>query len=160
MHVVKKHAVITPLLISLSLLFSGTAFGQGGSNRHTIGGFIGFTDRHDTDLTFGAEYEYRLQGPWSVGGLVEHTPDVIFGDDYTLAMGTAHYRPANLSRLKLTGGAGIEFKDIGGDDVRFRLGAGYDVYRQGQLTITPRVAVDFGEGNESVVLGVSAKYDL
>jgi hypothetical protein len=144
-------------LFIISLFWSGMAVGQGtSSGRHTAGGFAGFTDRFDTDFTFGGEYEYRMQGPWSVGGLVEYTPNVIRGDDFTLLLGTAHYRPPTLSRLKFTGGAGVEFKDFGGDDLRLRLGTGYDLFHEGSFTLTPRVAIDFGDGDENIVLGISA----
>lgn len=145
------------LLLS-SLLFNGPAYSQG-RTPHSAGGFIGFTDRNDADFTIGGEYEYHMQGPWSVGAVIEHTPDGPAGRDFTVTMATAHYRPASLSRLKLTGGAGIQFRD-GGDDLRFRFGAGYDIFMNGPVTVTPRIAVDFGDGDESVVLGVSALYDF
>ncbi|MEX2525688.1 MAG: hypothetical protein WD750_12080 [Gammaproteobacteria bacterium] len=157
MHTFKMHEIITMILLFLSLLLSGPAFSQGAA-RHSAGGFLGFTDRDDADFTLGAEYEYRPREPWSFGAIVEHTPDVVFGRDFTLVLAAAHYRPPSIQRLKLTGGAGIEFKDVGGDDARFRLGAGYDVFMNGPLTITPRIAVDFGEGDESIVFGVTAMY--
>lgn len=148
------------LLLMLTLLFaSGTSSAQTvPAARHTLGGFAGFTDRADADFTFGAEYEYHMAGPWSAGVLVEQTPDVIFGRDFTLLLGTAHYRPATLPRLKLTGGAGMEFKEVGGDDIRLRAGVGYDLFVEGALTVTPRLALDFGEDDESIVLGISLLY--
>lgn len=157
MHALKIYEIITIILLFLSLFLSGPAFGQGNS-RHSAGGFLGFTDRNEADFTFGGEYEYRPREPWSFGAIVEHTPDVVFARDFTLVLATAHYRPASIQRLKLTGGAGIEFKDVGGDDFRFRLGAGYDVFMNGPLTITPRIAVDFGDGDENIVFGVSVLY--
>ncbi len=59
-----------------------------------------------------------------------------------------------MQRLKLTGGLGVEFREAAGDDVRARIGVGYDVY-QGGFTVTPRLAIDFGDGGENVVLGVT-----
>lgn len=163
MNVIKKKYLAVPALLALSLACAAPVAAQGTASRpDAVGGFIGFTDRYNTDFTFGAEYEHQLQQarPWSVGGLVEFTPDVRFGNDDTVALATAHYRPASLSRLKLTGGAGIEFRENAGDHARFRLGAGYDIFRENRLTITPRVAVDFGEGDENVVFGVSGYYDF
>jgi hypothetical protein len=161
MHGLKKHNFIILALVSLSFLCSGPAFGQGVTgSRHTVGGFLGFTSRHDTDFTFGGEYEYRLQTPWAVGAIVEHTSNVRFGRDYTLVLATAHYRPPSMSLLKLTGGAGVEFRESTGDKLRLRFGAGYDVFKEGSITVTPRVAVDFGQGSASVVFGVSALFNL
>lgn len=151
----KSHVVIA---MALSLLWSGLAFGQGGTTPHSLGGYLGFTDRDDADFTFGGEYEYRMDRQFSAGAIVEHTPDVVFGQDFTLAMGTMHYRPSGLQRLKLTGGAGVEFKDIGGDDLKVRLGAGYDIFVEGPVSVTPRIAVDFGEGDENLSLGVTTSY--
>lgn len=140
------------------LLWSGMAFGQGAGS-HTLGGFAGFTDRYDTDLTLGAEYEYRLQRPWSAGAIIEYTPDVLAGSDFTVLMGTAHYRLPGTPRLKLTGGAGIEMRERFADDIRFRLGVGYDLI-EGPITVTPRIAFDLGGGEESIVLGVSVLFGL
>jgi hypothetical protein len=47
----------------------------------------------------------------------------------------------------------MEFNDFD-DDVRLRAGVGYDVIR-GPVTLTPRLAVDFGNGREYLVLGAS-----
>jgi len=161
MHGIKRYSIIIPALVSLSFLCSGPAFGQGvAGSRNTVGVFAGFTSRHNTDFTFGGEYEYRLQTPWAVGAIVEHTPNVRFGRDYTLVLATAHYRPPSMSRVKFTGGAGVEFRENTGDKLRLRFGAGYDVFKEGKITVTPRVAVDFGQGSASVVFGVSALYDL
>lgn len=159
MQTLKKREILFTVLFFLSPILSWPAFGQS-TSQHSAGGFIGFTDRDDADFTFGGEYEYRPPGAWSFGAIVEHTPDVVFGRDFTVVLATAHYRPASIQRLKLTGGAGIEFKDVGGDDLRLRLGAGYDVFMNGPLTITPRIAVNFGDGDENTVFGVSALYSF
>lgn len=44
-----------------------------------------------------------------------------------------------------------------GDDIRLRIGAGYDVV-QGPVTLTPRIALDFGNGRENLVLGATAYF--
>ena len=152
MRILEKNPLL-PVLLALSLIWSGAASGQG-SSPHTVGGFVGFTDRTDADFTVGVEYEYDMQAPWSVGAILEYTPNAFFGRDFAVLLGTGNYRLPSMPQLKLTGGAGIEFRDGGGDDVRFRLGAGYDVL-EGTVTVTPRFALDFGDGPDSIVLGIS-----
>lgn len=153
-------------MIAVSLLLpSGMALAQQAAQqatpqagRDTIGGFVGFTDRRDADFSFGARWEHDLAGPWSAGALVEHTPDYFRNDDATLLLGTANYRPAFNQRLKFTGGAGVEFKDIEGDDVVFRTGVAYDVFVEGPLTLAPNIAFNFGENEESVTLGATLAF--
>lgn len=134
--------------------------GTGNARQHTLGGFIGFTDRRDADFTLGVRYEHNLSGPWSAGALVEHTPNYFRGDDATLLMGTANYRPLFNQRLKFTGGAGVDFKDTEGDDVVFRTGVAYDVFLEGPLTLAPNIAFNFGENEESVTLGATLMFNF
>lgn len=157
MHALTTRPIITTILISLSLMWSGLALGQG-TTPHSAGVYLGFTDRADADFTFGGEYDYRFDRQWSAGAVVEYTPDVVLGDDFAVVLGTVNFRPSTVPRLKLTGGAGVEFKDVGGDDLKLRIGAGYDVFIEGPVSITPRVAIDFGDGDEDLILGVSAMY--
>lgn len=124
----------------------------------TIGGFVGFTDRRDADFTLGLRYEHQMSGRWSAGALVEHTPDYFRSDDATMLMGTASYRPVFNERLKFTGGAGVEFKDVEGDDVVFRTGVAYDIFLEGPLSLAPNIAFNFGENDESVTLGASLMF--
>lgn len=160
MQALKNHPIVVPAVFLLSFIWAGLAFAQGGTGyRNSLGGFLGFTNRYDTDLSFGAEYEHQLQQrPWSVGVIFEYTPDVVLGRDYSVVLGTVHYRPVSMPLLKLTGGAGIEFRDGASNHARIRLGAGYDIYKEGRITITPRIAVDLGQGETSVIFGVSALY--
>lgn len=154
-----RHSTLPLICAGFALVGSAAVQAQGSqSESYSLGGYIGMTDRHDVDATFGVEFEYRPLGQWSYGAIIEHTPDVVRSQDATLLLGTANFRPSSHPRLKLTGGAGVEFKDYDSDDVRFRAGAGYDLIIEGQLTITPRIAFDFGESRNSVVLGASANY--
>lgn len=163
MHALRKQVfIISALLSSLSLLWTAGASAQGStvSRTHNLGAYAGFTERNDADFTVGLEYAYRMQDQWSGGVIVEYTPDVVLGRDATLMLGTANFRPTNLPRLKLTGGAGVEFKSFGGgDDLRFRVGAGYDVITD-LITVTPRIGIDFGDGGENLTLGVTLFYGL
>lgn len=123
-----------------------------------LGVFTGLTDRDDIDFTSGLELEYSLSSPWSVGGILEHTPNGLRGENVTLLLGTVHYRPVIMPSLKLTGGAGIEFNDFG-DDIRLRAGIGYDLIQGDRFTITPRLAVDIeGGDSENIVLGATLLY--
>jgi len=154
---VPKYLPILAVIAALSTLASPAAQGQP-SQPHSLGGFVGLTDRSDADLTIGAEYEYRLRERWGVGAVLEWTPDAFPRDnDATLVMGTANFYP--VPRLKLIGGLGVEFTDFD-DELRARLGAGYDVFTpedQG-FYLTPRLAVDFGDRDESVVFGASLRF--
>ena len=154
---------LIPVVMALGMsLPAGQALSQAGQpatntrSPDSFGGFVGFTDRNDADFTLGLRYEHDMGGPWSAGALVEHTPKYFRNFDATMLMGTAHYRPVAHQRLKFTGGAGVEFKDGGaGDDVIFRTGIAYDLFLEGPLTLTPNVAFNFGEGEESMTLGAT-----
>lgn len=145
-------------LICSGELMAQSSAPQAGSSK--VGGFLGFTDRDDADFTAGLEYEYQLDRNWSIGGVLEHTPDVVFDEDSTVVMATGNFRPTAAPRLKLTGGVGGEFRDYADDDVRFRVGAGYDLFIEGNLTLTPRIAMDFGDGDENIVVGATLFYNF
>lgn len=142
----KRIAIVAGMIF---LPVSGAAAQE--NQPHSLGAFIGVTDRDDVDMTIGAEYEYRLDRYWSAGGILEHTPDAFGDNSATLVMGTVNMRPG--SQLKLTGGVGVEFNEFD-DDIRFRIGAGYDVI-QGPFNVTPRIAIDFGDGDENIILGAT-----
>lgn len=136
-----------------------TVFATGGamaqqSGRHSLGGFLGLTDRNDTDVTFGLEYEYAYDALWSFGGIMEYTPDAYGPNEATLLLATGNFHPS--PRLKLTGGIGAEFNDFN-DRFRLRAGIGFDAI-EGPFTVTPRAAVDFGEGDENIVLGATVSH--
>lgn len=152
----------THAAVLLALAWPAAALGQqtaggGGSARGccTFGLFAGVTDIDggDSELTIGGDIELDLEGPWATGAILEHTSDAYGSSDATLLLGAVHYRPPNTPRLKFTGGAGMEFNDFD-DEVRLRAGVGYDVI-SGPVTLTPRLAVDFGNGREHLVLGAS-----
>jgi len=145
---------IAPVAVAASLAISAGATAQAQpAQPHSLGGYVGLTDRKDADLTIGAEYEYRLQQRWGLGAVLEWTPDAFPRDnDATLLMGTANFYP--VERLKLIGGLGVEFTDFD-DELRGRIGASYDVFTpedQG-FYLTPRLSLDFGDRDEAVGFG-------
>lgn len=133
----------------LTLVFAPAALAQSG--QHQIGAFVGLTDRNGADFTVGAEYEYLMNRHFSLGGLVEYTPDAYGTSSATVVLATANLRL--IPRLKVTGGAGVEFNTFN-DRFRARAGVGYDLI-DGPVTLTPRVSIDFGEGDENVVFGAT-----
>ncbi len=145
---------------ALALALSATVHAQtpAGPAQQSFGVFAGFTDfdRGGTNPTLGLELENNLEGPWSVGGVLEHSSSGFRDQRSTLTMATLNYRPPGTDRLKFTGGAGYEFNRFG-DDVRLRVGVGYDLV-QGPMTLTPRIAFDFGNSREDLVLGATAYF--
>jgi len=143
---------------ALALSLSATAYAQppAGPAQPSFGIFAGFTDydRGGTNPTLGLELERNMEGPWSVGGVLEHSSSGFRNQRSTLTMATLNYRPPATDRLKFIGGAGYEFNRFG-DDVRLRVGVGYDLV-QGPMTLTPRIAFDFGNSREDLVLGATA----
>lgn len=138
----------------------GTQGTQSNTGQYQLGGFLGFTDRRDEDVTLGGEIEYMRNDRWSYGAILEYTPDVYRDEDATVVLATANFRPNPQGRWKLTGGAGMEFKNYAEDDFRLRLGTSFDLFLEGSLTLSPRIAFDFGEGDENIVVGatVSRKF--
>lgn len=161
MHTARTRNTLAAAILALS--FSASAFGQqtpgqSAVGQNSFGVFAGFTDfdQGSTNPTLGLELDHKLEGAWSAGGVAEHTSRGHRGERSTLVLGTLNYRPPTTQRLKLTGGAGYEFNRFG-DDIRLRVGAGYDVV-QGPVILTPRIALDFGNGRENLVLGATAYF--
>ena len=138
---------------------AGASFGSSGS-RTRFGAFAGFTDRRNAEFSFGMQMEHALDRNWSAGATVEHTPDEWRGNDATFVFGLMNFRPDSMPRLKLTGGAGIEFNEIFDDAVMFRTGVGYDLFLEGPLSLTPMLAFNFGEGNNSMTLGANLNFNF
>ena len=154
-----KKTLTLLILTVLTLLLPGVVTAQtAGGSGNTFGVFAGVTDfdRGGTNPTLGLELDHDLDGPWSVGGVAEYSSSGYRGSNSTLLLGTLNYRPPETPRLKLTGGTGVEFNRYG-DDIRLRLGIGYDVVT-GPVTLTPRFAFDFGNSRENLVLGATAYF--
>jgi hypothetical protein len=130
------------------------------ASQFSAGAYLGFTDDEDTEFTYGAELEFRNNDPWSAGVIIEKTENMYFNNDLTVLMGTANYRPFPDRRLKLTGGLGVAFNEGADDDTVLRAGVGYDLFLELPIVVTPRVALDFFEGDERLIYDVTAFYNF
>lgn len=122
---------------------------------HIVGIFTGITDGDTSDFTFGAEYEFRINEMFGVGGVVEYTSAAHHDDGVTVALAAVHVHP--YGGLRLTGGIGKEW--IGGEhphsDTLYRLGAAYDIeIGNFGLAIAPTFNVDFVGSHETYVYGL------
>ncbi len=124
---------------------------------HVGGLFLGATipEEGSTEVTIGAEYEYRINEMIGVGGIVEYTPEAEEGDGALVTIAALHIHP--MERLRLTVGGGMEFvdSDEADDEPLFRVGAAYDIELGNNLAIAPTVAVDFVDGDHAVVVGAT-----
>jgi hypothetical protein len=111
--------------------------------------FVGVSDegRNETGLALGIEYERRLNESFGVGVLAERT----FGDldIWVFAVPFAYHT----GRWKFYIAPGIEDGDHGNESL-VRLGGEY-AYEVGAWEISPQIDVDFVNGDEVTVLGVT-----
>ena len=111
--------------------------------------FVGLTseDRRETGLALGIEYEYRLNRAFGIGVLAEHT----FGDiDTTVfAMPFAYHT----GRWKAYVAPGIEDGDRGSESL-VRIGGEY-AFEVGRWEVSPQLDIDFVDGDQVFVLGVT-----
>ena len=111
--------------------------------------FVGVTHegRNENGLTLGIEYERRLNEFFGVGVLVEHS----FGDldFWVYAVPFAYHT----GRWKFYIAPGVEDGDHGRESL-VRLGGEY-AYEVGAWEISPQLDVDFVDGDQVLVLGVS-----
>jgi hypothetical protein len=110
--------------------------------------FVGFADEgRDEGFALGIEYERRLDKSFGVGVLAEHT----FGnlDFWVYAVPFAYHT----GRWKLYVAPGVEDGDHGSESL-VRIGGEY-AFEVGAWEIAPQLDVDFVDGNEVYVLGVT-----
>ncbi|MFT7286653.1 MAG: hypothetical protein ACI87W_000761 [Halieaceae bacterium] len=118
-------------------------------HQNVLAVFTGITHegRNEDELALGIEYERRLSESFGIGGLLEHT----FGelDFWVYAVPFAfHSGP-----WKLYVAPGIEEKD-GERDELLRVGVEYG-FEVGGWEIAPQFDIDFVDGEEVIVLGVT-----
>ena len=149
------------LAIASGLAYTTVQAAEHGEHHHMsphVGGlFLGATipEEGSTEVTIGAEYEYRINEMFGVGGIVEYTPEAEDGEGAGVAVAALHVHP--MERLRLTVGGGMEFVDSEekDDEALFRIGAAYDFELGNNYAIAPTVAVDFVDGDQAVVVGAT-----
>ncbi|GHB78960.1 hypothetical protein GCM10008107_30660 [Psychrosphaera saromensis] len=123
--------------------------------KHIPGIFIGATHfDSETEITFGLEYEYKIDHQWGVGAVYEKTSEAHHGEGVSVSLISAFYHPNNNVRL----GLGLGQERVGGyhphTENLYRVSAGYDFHVE-RFGIAPTVAVDFVDGEEALVFGVA-----
>jgi hypothetical protein len=117
-------------------------------HRNFLGVFLGITDEGRLDgFSMGIEYERRLNESFGVGVLAERT----FGDLdlWVYAVPFAYHA----GRWKLYVAPGVEDGEHGSESL-VRLGGEY-AFEFGAWEISPQLNVDFVDGDQVAVLGVS-----
>lgn len=106
----------------------------------------------ESGFTLGLTYERRLSTLIGVGAFWEYA----FGDFDKWSLGAPLFiHPYRGFRVALA--PGLEHRD-GEDEFLFRTGLGYEFELDERWIIMPEVAVDFVDGDESYVFGVSLGY--
>ncbi len=158
----KKFELIVVLALLLIVVGAPPAFAQTGEHEsasdheathdfhpNLLALFVGVTHEgsRENDLALGIEYERRLNESFGVGALVEHT----FGDlDFCVyAVPVAYHTGC----WKFYIAPGVEDGDHGSESL-VRLGGEY-AYAVGAWEISPQLDVDFIDGDQVVVLGVT-----
>ena len=120
--------------------------------------FMGATLNHgDSNASFGASYERRLGESFGIGALVEYTD----GDEWVYAVPFSWHVTES---WKLLVAAGVEHEDGEGeepseDTYLTRIGTSYE-FKFAGWSLAPEVNVDFVDGDESTVLGVSIGWEF
>ena len=121
-------------------------------HRHHVGLFLGNTqDEHEDTFTVGLDYEYRFSQYVGIGFLGEY-----LGKDFREGVLLVPLFIHPYEGFRFMAAAGIKPKK---DEDKFlwRLGIGYR-FPIGDWTIAPEFNIDFSEGEESYVYGVSIGY--
>ena len=119
-------------------------------HRNVIAAFLGVTskDRREEAFTFGLEYERRFTPSFGLGVLAERaTGDLDF---WVYAVPFAYHT----GRWKLYAAPGIEDSDHHGSEFLFRIGVEYG-FEVGKFEVSPQFDIDFVDGEEVYVLGVT-----
>jgi hypothetical protein len=147
-----KSLVTLALLTALLLAHAADADDHEGSHayhKNTAALFVGFAGegRRENGLALGAEYERRLNADFGIGLLAEHT----FGDldTWVVALPLAYHSGA----WKFYLAPGVEERHAGTESL-LRVGAEYG-FEYGEWEISPQIDVDFVDGEEIYVIGVT-----
>ena len=159
---VRKLDLIAVLALLLIVVGAPPAFAQAGEHElasdheaahdfhpNLLALFVGVTHegRNENGLALGIEYERRLNESFGVGVLAEHS----FGDldFWVYAVPFAYHT----GRWKFYIAPGVESGDHGSESL-VRLGGEY-AYEVGAWEISPQLDMDFVDGDQVLVLGVT-----
>jgi hypothetical protein len=132
-----------------------------GTSRHCIGLFLGNTHTdHDDGFTFGLDYEYRLTEQIGLAGVLDYATDV---ESTVLGAGIFIHM---FEDWRLLLAPGFENRH-GHNEYLFRTGLYYDIplgevdaFRGRELTVSPTFIVDFVDGHEDLVFGLTIGFDF
>jgi len=112
--------------------------------KHALAVFLGVTHEHGENReTLGIEYSYRINRPWSVGGVIERAER---DKDSVLIIAFAHWWPYRGLFL----GGGIGRKDPGNErENTLRATIGYEFELGRGWSIAPQANLDFIENEEN-----------
>lgn len=117
-------------------------------HKNVVAGFVGFAYEGSHDgLALGIEYERRLNSRWGVGAIAEHTSGDF--DSWVYAIPVAYHS----GPWKFYAAPGIEDGEHGNESM-LRLGVEYGFHR-GVWEISPQLDIDFVDGEEIIVIGVT-----
>jgi hypothetical protein len=147
--------------------------GSGRAHRNEIGLFMGGTDErgHDTELTWGLDYKRKIARRWAFGLLFDYAGGELRN---SILAPSVSYWPG-VGGLQLLAAAGIELhegRDGGGhggtrsgDEADadatyfvFRVGLAYDIHLNERFGLAPGVNLDFVNGEEVWVYGLTLTY--
>jgi len=154
----RRHVSLIPawlMPVTALLCLSGMASAQSdvhaadhAHHKNEIAGFVGLThEGRDDGFSLGIEYERRLNATLGLGVLAEHT----WGDFdfWVVAVPLA----VHVDRWKFAIAPGVEISDEHEHELA-RLAVGYE-FELGEAKAIPSLSVDFVDGEEVYVLGVS-----
>jgi len=141
------------LIIPFVVLTIEPAYSEESDNithRHHVALFLGNTqDGSENGFSVGIDYEYRLTELFGIGGLVEYAD----GDfDSWVAAIPLFIHP--YKGFVLLVAPGLEYEDSE-DEFLVRTGIAYEIEFGEKWTISPELNVDFVDGEEKFVYGVS-----
>jgi hypothetical protein len=147
----KLQILATALLLSfgqLGIRHPATAEESHG-HKHDASVFVGGTHTdHDDGFTIGLEYEFRFHQKIGVGVSGEYAS--LAHDTWVVGMGFVLHPYRGLKFVAMPG-AEITNEH---EEFLFRLGIGYDI-PAGDWAISPRFNVDFVDGEENLVFGIT-----
>jgi len=157
----KRITCLLMLLILSSTSWAGTHESKELKRQHTLetphslGVFLGGVGtEHHTYFSYGLEYIYEFNHSWAASVAWERTDQAHHGDGIETYVASALYSPHKNIWL----GIGVGKEEIHGHDSHtedlYRLSAAYD-YKFDKFKIAPMIAVDFVDGETSIVAGAT-----